>query len=238
VGFNIRYADNNYSLYNFTNQTNVASAYGMAKFDFNVGDVRVRANAGLRYENASNKVTALDRLKITGSVGLPSDFAEHVYKQSYGKLLPSFIVAADLAKNVILRGAAYRTYVRPQPRQFTPATIVGTPSNGVYTLTLGNPNLRPYDATSLDVSLEYYNRPGGIISVAAFQKRITGLIANITDPKQLCPSDATAYGLGTLTLNGDVCQSSLIYTGGATHALYHLGFGLREPAQPGEGARR
>jgi len=213
-GYNIQYNDNNYQLNNFSNQTNLNIGYAQVKYELQLGGVRVRGSGGVRYERAQNTVVALDRVSLTGTIGAPSDFREHTYKQSYGKLLPSFILVADLSDRLVLRGAAYRTYVRPQPRQFTPVTIVNNPVNGVYNVTLGNPDLKPYEGTSFDGSLEWYNRPNGIIAVAAFQKRVTGLISQITDPKRLCPADATGLGLGTLTVNGDICESSLIYTGG------------------------
>ncbi|KQM65474.1 TonB-dependent receptor [Sphingomonas sp. Leaf17] len=214
-GFNIRYNDNNYSLYNFDNTTDLAIGYAQVKYKMDLGGITIRGNGGLRYEYARNTIDALNRVSLTGTIGSPTDFRTVTYKNTYGKLLPSFILVADLSDKLLLRGAAYRTYVRPQPRQFTPVTIVGNPVNGVYSLTLGNPDLKPYDSTSFDVSLEWYNRPNGIVSLAGFQKRITGLIANISDPRQLCPPDATALGLGRLTVNGDRCESSLIYTGGA-----------------------
>ncbi|MBI0476367.1 TonB-dependent receptor [Sphingomonas sp. MA1305] len=219
-GYNIRYNDNNYALYNFTNQTDIASGYAQLKYEFEVGGIRVRGNGGLRYEYANNTIDSLDRVSLTGTIGSPADFRTNTYNQRYGKLLPSFILVADLTDKLVLRGAAYRTYVRPQPRQFTPATIVGNPVNGVYSVTLGNPDLKPYDATSFDVSVEWYNRPNGIVSLAAFQKRITGLIGQVTDPTRLCPADASALGLGTLRVNGDRCESSLIYTGGAVPTPY------------------
>ncbi len=215
LGFNIRYNDNNYALYNFSNQTDIAAGYAQLKYEVSVAGVRIRGNGGLRYEQARNVIEALDRISLTGTIGSPSDFRTNTYSRNYGKLLPSFIAVADITDKLLLRGAAYKTYVRPQPRQFTPATIVGNPVNGVYSVTLGNPDLKPYDSTSLDLSLEWYNRPNGIVSVAGFQKRITGLIANISDPKQLCPADASELGLGTLRVNGDRCESSLIFTGGA-----------------------
>ena len=216
LGFNIRYNDNSYSLYNFSNQTDLAIGYAQLKYEFELGGIRIRGNGGLRYEHANNKVVALDRTTLTGTIGAPSDFKEHTYKQSYNKLLPSFIMVADLTDKLVLRGAAYKTYVRPQPRQFTPSTIINDQVNGVVSATLGNPDLKPYSATSFDLSAEWYNRPNGIVSLAAFQKRITGLITQINDPKQLCPSDLSVYGvqnLGTFSVEGDKCQSNLNYPG-------------------------
>src|SRR5690606_17247917 len=94
-----------------------------------------------------------------------------------------------------------------QPLQFSPSTVVSAPNNGVYSVTLGNPNLKPYDADSFDISLEWYNRPDSIISLAGFQKEITGLIATISDPTQLCPADGGSLGLGRLRINGDRCET-------------------------------
>ena len=228
LGFNIRYNDNSYSLYNFSNQTDLAIGYAQLKYEFELGGIRIRGNGGVRYEHADNKVVALDRVSLTGTIGSPADFKEHTYKQSYNKLLPSFIMVADLTDNLVLRGAAYRTYVRPQPRQFTPATIINDQVNGVVSATLGNPDLKPYSATSFDLSLEWYNRPNGLVSLAAFQKRITGLITQISDPKQLCPSDLSVYGvtanLGTFSVVGDKCQSNKDYLAGQPFTFAASGY--------------
>ncbi|WP_260928094.1 TonB-dependent receptor [Novosphingobium sp. 9] len=233
LGYNIRYNDNSYSLYNFSNENNIAAVYGQLKYEFEIGGITIRGNGGLRFEHTDNIINALNRVTLTNSIGSPSDFANTTYKQSYNKLLPSFIAIADISDKLMMRAAAYRTYVRPQPRAFTPVTVVSAPSNGVYSVTLGNPDLKPYNSTSLDLSLEWYNRPNGIISLAAFQKRITGLIAQITDPEQLCPSDASALGLGTLTINGDRCESSLTYTqGGVTQPYLVSASGYMNQSNP------
>lgn len=216
TGYNILYSDDNYQLNNFTNSNDLMIVYGQIKYDFELGGITIRGNGGLRYENTENTIRALDRVRLSSAIGTPSDFRTNTYKQNYDKLLPSFIAVADITDKLIVRGAAYKTYVRPQPRQFSPSTVVGTPVNGVYSVRLGNADLKPYDATSLDLSAEWYNRPNSLFSVAVFQKRIKGLIANITDPRQLCPSDASALGLGTLRVNGDRCESSLTYTQGGT----------------------
>jgi TonB-dependent receptor len=220
TGANINYADNNYQLNNFSNQNDLTIAYGQVKYQLELGGVTIRGNAGMRYESTKNKITALDRIRVSSGFGAPSDFTTNTYNNSYHKWLPSFIGIADITDKLTFRAAAYKTYVRPHPRQFSPVTVVAGPTNGVYAVTLGNKDLRPYDATSFDLSLEWYNRPGGIISVAAFQKRVKGLITTISDPKALCPSNAASLGLGTLTVVGDQCQSSLTYVSGGVTTPY------------------
>jgi len=219
-GYNINYANSAYQLDNFTNETELLSGYAQLKYEFPLGGITVRGNGGLRYEHAQNDIDALARVSLTNVIGAPGDFRSQRYSQKYNKLLPSFIMIADVSDDVVVRAAAYKTYVRPQPLQFSPSTVVSAPTNGVYAVTLGNPDLKPYSATSFDFSAEWYNRPRSIVSLAAFQKRITGLIATITDPKALCPADATALGLGTLRVNGDRCESSLTYTDGGVTQPY------------------
>lgn len=232
-GYNINYADNAYQLNNFVNQNNLWVVYGQAKYEFELGGVTIRGNAGLRYERTKNTIDALARVSLTNVIGTPSDFRTQQFEQNYGKLLPSFIAVADITDNFVLRAAAYRTYVRPQPRQFSPSTIVSAPVNGVYAVNLGNPDLKPYDATSLDLSAEWYNRPNSLISLAGFQKRITGLIATITNPAQLCPTDSPELGLGTLTVNGDRCESSQTYTqGGITQPFLVAASGFVNQTNP------
>ena len=211
-GYNINYANNAYQLDNFTNRTDILSAYGQVKYDFDLGDIRLRGNAGVRYEQATNEIDALTRVSLTNVIGAPSDFRAQTYSQDYDKWLPSFILLADITDDFVARAAAYRSYVRPQPLQFSPSTVVSAPTNGAYAVTLGNPSLQPYEADSFDISAEWYNRADSIISLAGFQKEITGLIATITDPRRLCPADGGGLGIGTLRINGDRCESSLTYT--------------------------
>ncbi|MEI9906333.1 MAG: TonB-dependent receptor [Asticcacaulis sp.] len=137
---------------------------------------------------------------------------ERTYKQHYHYALPSLIVAADLTDNLVARFAAYSTYVRPQPRDTVPITSVILPepmtaatppvyaANPTYTVVAGATNLKPYTSDSYDVSLEWYNRPGGLIAIDFFEKQIKGYIGPITDASLLCPADGKIngidYGLG------------------------------------------
>lgn len=234
TGYNINYANNAYALDNFTNGTDLISAYGQLKYGFDVGTMPVRGNIGVRYESAENTVDALTRVTVTNVVGAPSDFRSQRYQQDYDKVLPSFIVIAEPTEDIVLRAAAYKSYVRPQPLQFSPSTVVSAPStNGVYTVTLGNPDLEPYDATSFDLSAEWYNRPDSLVSLAAFSKRITGLIGPITDRNLLCPADGGGLGIGTFTISGDQCLSSLTFTqGGVTQPYQVVASGFTNQSNP------
>ncbi|MDB5709957.1 MAG: TonB-dependent receptor [Sphingomonas bacterium] len=222
------YWDPNYWNNNFTTQNNILSAYGMVKFSGDVLGIHIRGNAGLRYEHTNNTIVALDCRGCASAqsviVGPLNHFVTtKTYENKYGYLLPSFLIAADLTDKLLLRGAYYKTYVRPQPRDNVPITSVVVPEaltppvDPVYTVTIGATNLKPYTADSFDVSLEWYNRPGGLFAIAIYQKNVKGYIGQITDPNQTCPSNGLIngidYGLGTLSVVGPDCISSNQFIG-------------------------
>lgn len=222
------YWDANYWNNNFTNTKKVMSAYIMGKFDTEIFGIHVRGNAGVRYETTDQKIDALDcrncASALSGVVGpLNHSMSNRVYKDHYDYWLPSAMFAADLAKNLILRGAYYKTYVRPQPRDTVPISFVQVPEvltpavDPVYSVTIGATNIKPYTSNSFDLSLEWYNRPGGAFAIAVYQKNINGYIGPITDQNVLCPANGRIngidYGLGNLSIVGPNCVSSNQFIG-------------------------
>jgi TonB-dependent receptor len=222
-GFNIQYADAGYYDKNFTNENEVNQFYIQAKYDTEILGHGVRGNFGGRYEDTKNPITTLDRTTPpTDSIGSATAFKTDVYTNKYNYFLPSAIFVADVTDNLILRGAYYKTYVRPHPRQYSPSTKVspaqilntslssGTTSVYDVSVAIGNNKLRPYLAESFDLSLEWYNRPNGLVSLAYFRKNITGRVATSTDPAIICPSDGSSWGFGTLSWDGTYCNATTL----------------------------
>lgn len=235
------YWDGNYWNNNFSNENDVYSAYLLAKFKTEVLSIPVRGALGARYEYTDNKIVALNCTNCSSAQSVVAGPVNHglttkTTTRNYDYWLPSLVIAADLRDDLILRFAAYSTYVRPQPRDIVPTTYVQTPVDltppvdPVYTVTIGATGLKPYTSDSLDMSLEWYNRPGGLISVAAYRKKIDGYIGPITDPSVLCPANGQIPGLdvnlGTLTIDNSSgtpkCMSSNTFTGAG---------GAQKPAQ-------
>jgi TonB-dependent receptor len=215
-GFNQTLNDDvNIGRYNFDSLTDITSGYIEGKYESALFSVPVRGSLGLRYEHTEKTMDTLNRVRTaTTNLGSLSDYAYRRYEDSYGQWLPSAIAVFDVTDDFIVRAAAYRTYVRPHPRQFSPVTLVGTPTEtNVITATLGNAELKPYTATSLDLSLEWYNRPGGLVALTIFQKRLQNFIQQVSGAKALCPTDGGTLGLGPLSLQGDLC-----YTGAGADA--------------------
>jgi TonB-dependent receptor len=190
---------------NFVIRNRIYSGYGMAKLDTTVAGIPVRGAAGARYEYTrqstdSSQYDASSNLELTHGTS------------SYGEVLPSLLLDANLTEKLLLRFAYYKSFVRAQPRQISPATVVSG-SGTLYNVTLGSPDLQPFTANSLDLSLEYYNRPGGLMSLAFFTKKIKGVIAPETNLGRLCPANGGGFGLGTLSLIGGTCYTTATING-------------------------
>ncbi|MBJ6121474.1 TonB-dependent receptor [Sphingomonas sp. BT553] len=204
-GFVNNTADGGVGSLNFNLTNDIVSSYAMAKLDTTLLGINIRSNVGLRYEHTRQQTDSTQLL-----LGQPSTVER---SSSYGEWLPSILIAADLTDRLVLRGAYYRSFVRPQPRQVSPSTVISG-GGALFNVTLGNVGIKPFTANSFDASLEFYNRPGGVFSVAAFSKKIDGLIAPITDRSLLCPADGGGFGLGPLRLVGDSCQSTTLVSAG------------------------
>ena len=217
-GFVNNSLNNTYLQFNFTNTNKITSLYGLAKLDFDVFGLRVRGNAGLRYERTENELIVLDRAAEARPNVLPRQVTR-TFNRDYSYALPSGILAVDLTDRLVLRVGEYKTYVRPQRRELSPVTLagatVGTASTVVNVL-IGNTSLKPYTAWSTDVALEWYNTRGSLFAVNYFRKKIDDFITPINDTRISCPADGrfngVDYGLGTLTFNpsNNECRSSLL----------------------------
>lgn len=198
-----------YSAANFTVVHRTASAYAQLRSVIDFQGVPVTSLIGLRFEDTQKTVDTLNRHNADD--GLPSyDFAR--FSTSYRQLLPSVLIAANLRDDLVLRFAAYKTYAQPQPRNLSPATTVTANSTGFH-IAYGGYDLKPYNATSQDISLEWYNRPGSLVSLALYRKRVTKFVASERRLERLCPENATAFGLGHLRLEGEACLSDKLVNG-------------------------
>lgn len=149
----------NGTLSDFSLEEDVYAGYAMANLDFG----QIAVTAGLRYERTE---VAIDGFRLLGTAVVPT-----TGKSSYDTWLPSVVVRIDPADNVVARLAYYRGIGRPLYSQFSPSGTI-TIEAGEALVSSGNPALKPYLADSLDMSLEWYFAPGGLLSAAVFGKKI------------------------------------------------------------------
>ena len=130
-----------------------------------------------------------------------SVFQAAVIERSYDDLLPSLNLAAEVMPDLQLRLSAASVMSRPPLSLLNPGGSISTVSRG---LTIGNPNLDPIRADTLDLAAEYYFGSGGLVSLGLFYKDIestvqvvrslvpfseTGLPPSILQGSQATPDD-------------------------------------------------
>jgi TonB-dependent receptor len=123
--------------------------------------------------NAGTRVAITD---VT-STGATTAGRPIVGTNKYTDFLPSINVVYEPIENLLVRISASKVMARPLLGNLAPTlTAISVPNaagavSGA-TLTVGNPKLQPFRSTNVDASVEWYFAPGGLISVAAFQKEI------------------------------------------------------------------
>jgi TonB-dependent receptor len=158
----------------------VKSAYLMLSFDS--GDswrIPVRGDLGVRYVKTDQH--AMGYIPVAAPMG--AQFAttglRNDVDRSYDDTLPSLNVVFELTDDFLARLSASKVMSRPELGNLTPtSTITATTRTG----TVNNPFLDPIRATTYDLGLEWYFRPGSLFSVAYFYKDIETFIQRITSP--------------------------------------------------------
>lgn len=133
---------------------------------------KLRIVTGVRVEK-----TELD---MTGSaVDLDSlDIVPVRFRNDYTDVLPSLNVRYEASDKLILRGAAYASLSRPSFGKLAPRFQLEENDDGEIDATFGNTDLKPYKASNLDFSAEYYFAPEAVISGGVFFKTINDFIVD------------------------------------------------------------
>ncbi|UIJ46640.1 TonB-dependent receptor [Sphingomonas cannabina] len=156
----------NDTLADFSLTEDVAAAYAMA--NIRLGAVTV--TPGLRYEHT--------RLDITGyQLEDGATIVPASRRNSYDDWLPSLLVKIAPSRDTIFRLAYSKSLGRPEYSTLSPGGSIDTVEGSV---SLGNPDLKPYRADNLDATAEWYFAPGGILSVGVFAKFIRNPIFSRT----------------------------------------------------------
>ena len=105
----------------------------------------------------------------------------NVVNRSDDGFYPSLHLTFNATEKLLFRAAYARTYGPPNFNNLIPNTTINEndideesadPSVIRGTITIRNPNLKPWTAHNFDVSAEYYTSSGGLISAGVFRKDI------------------------------------------------------------------
>jgi iron complex outermembrane receptor protein len=170
----------------------VTTFYGKGDIDSTLFGLPVRGNVGMQVVNTDQSSTAynVDRAGCTSDIVCPGKTA--TVGTSYTDVLPSSNLAFDLGGDQTVRVGLARQMARPTMGDMRAsfsfnydATKVSADgkTTGIYTGDGGNPNLKPFRATALDVSYEkYFGGTKGYVSIAGFYKDLSTYIVNIANP--------------------------------------------------------
>ncbi len=153
---------------NYSVRETVKAGYAQLELDRDVGPVRLRGNAGVRYVRTDQRSFGY----VSGVGVVPVTINRH-----YDDWLPSMNLAADVTDRLTLRLAAAKVLARPDLPELSPGTSI---QPNVRTASVGNPFLEPTRAKTLDLSAEWYFQPGSLLAVSYFYKDIDSYTQAIT----------------------------------------------------------
>ncbi len=219
--------------FDFTNTWSVKEKLTtlFVKFDIDsrIGDVPMTGNIGVQTVTADQS-SLLYLVSPTRVNGLTLA-TQGTFGKKYTDVLPSLNLTFQLADQLKLRFAAAVTETRPRMDDMAGGASYGAIANSGAPIIVngqayywnrnggGNPNLKPWKANAVDLSLERYFGNKGYVSLAGYYKKITSYIFNQSQlvsfagallPDQTTASDPTAYtfadanrtGVATVKANG------------------------------------
>jgi TonB-dependent receptor len=158
-------------------------AYVQGDFSFELGAHTLRGNLGVRYVQTDMESTGLVMV-----AGVPT---AQVANNDYSDTLPSLNLVYDLSESLLLRFGAAKVMTRPNLGQVTPGASVSVSGNS-RSVTVGNPTLDPFRATSYDLGIEWYFAPESLLSLALFYKDVDSFVQTLRDQR---PFTGNPYGL-------------------------------------------
>ena len=172
--------------------TKITALYGLVNFEGDLLGLDVGGNVGVRYVNTE--------LYGEGFGTVDGVVTPTTAENSYDHFLPSFNGSIRITPNLYLRLGYSEALNRPNPAGFTPSLFIeelpGDGTNpGRVNVDLPGTDVEAYTSTNYDVSLEWYNRRGSLISVAWYRKDVNSFI----DSRLICPEDGGGLGFGTLS---------------------------------------
>ncbi|MBI5692212.1 MAG: TonB-dependent receptor [Verrucomicrobia bacterium] len=90
----------------------------------------------------------------------------------YRNVFPGLHFVYEPFESLLLRASYNKSITRPPTANLLPS-ITENPDSTPPTITLGNPNLRPYTADNFELGIEKYFEPVGVVSVNVFRKNIS-----------------------------------------------------------------
>ncbi len=148
--------------------------YIMGVINTNLGATDVTGNIGVQLVHTNQSSTGL-----VGASGV-SGLIKNTKGRKYWEILPSLNLSFRLPSDVVIRLAASKQHIRPRMpdmannfNYFTDLSL-----GGIIRGDGGNPMLKPYAATGVDVNFEKYFGSKGYVALQTFYKHMDRYIAS------------------------------------------------------------
>jgi iron complex outermembrane receptor protein len=145
-------------------------AFLQASFHHDFGSMVLRGNVGVRYVET--------RTASTGYAIVANAINQITVNSSYHDWLPSANIVFEPVRNFDIRFAAAKVMSRPSLGSLNPGATINV-SGANRTVSGGNPFLQPFRANSYDLAFEWYFQPGGLLSLALFEKDVGSFITTL-----------------------------------------------------------
>ncbi len=149
----------------------VLASYLMGTWDWN----NWRLIAGARFEQ-TDFVAEGNEILLDENGDLASVNPTRA-KSDYNSFLPGVHLRYEASENLVIRAAWSNTIGRPSFGDLAPNSQINLED---FEVSVGNPNLDPYEASNLDLMLDYYLDGAGVFSVGVFYKQIDNYIVDFT----------------------------------------------------------
>jgi len=220
---------------------NTNSGYVNVYGELSVAGMPLRINVGVRDEYTNVTTIGLGQQPTSLTVQ-PSDHTAFLVgfgptsvvtgHNSYQYLLPNVDLALSVTDELQIRFDASRTLTRPPLNQISPVLNIGTGQRvGSLVANGGNPNLMPYVADNVDLSVEWYYQQNSYVSIDAYNKSVTNfIVAGSTQQTINGVVDPTTGAPGVFTVSTNINgPTANVY--GAEFAIQHVfddsGFGFQ-----------
>lgn len=156
-------------------------------FDFQteLSGMLFKANLGVRYEDTEvtsysveqpvwgfNWITPLEMSKMRADDEQTSELSG-----DYTNTLPSVNLSLEITDDLVTRFSYSKTISRSNIDAMFPATSLNNHfAGGPFRASQGNPNLLPYEADNLDLSVEWYYGEGSYVSAGYYRKDVDNFI--------------------------------------------------------------
>lgn len=198
----------------WTVREQVITGWLMAKINADIGNAKLTGNVGVQVVNVDQSSTAL----VSSGSGAGVVSALRTDGAKYTDVLPSANLSLRLPDDWVVRLGVARQLARPRMDDMRAAVnynfnpqLGQTPGVTPWGGDGGNPQLRPWRANALDLSVEKYFGGKGYVALAGFYKDLKSYIYQVAQPFDFTgfplpagvPEPLTRQGFVTQWINGN-----------------------------------